>query len=169
MNYFLSAEQELIQQIARRFARERVAAVAAGLDERGEFPRHLLGVLAMTDLCGVYIPEEYGGLGGGIFEFCLVVEEISRVDSGVAICYAATGLGIIPILLFGTAEQKRRYLPDAAAGRKIGAFALTEANAGSDFFAQETTAVKDGDYYVLNGTKQWIINGGRRTSIRWSP
>ena len=160
MNYFLTAEQELIRQITRRFARERVAPVAAALDERGEFPRHLLGVLAKTDLCGVYIPEEYGGLGKGMFEFCLVVEEISRVDSGVAICFAATGLGTIPILLFGTEEQKRRYLPDTAAGRKLGAFALTEANAGSDFFALETTAVKDGDCYILNGTKQWITNGG---------
>jgi butyryl-CoA dehydrogenase len=160
MDYFLTAEQELIRQIARRFARERVAPVAAALDERGEFPRRLLGVLAKTDLFGVFIPEEYGGLSEGIFGLCLVVEEISRVDSGVAICYAASGLGTIPILLFGTEEQKRRYLPEVATGRKLGAFALTEANAGSDSFAQETTAVKDGDHYVLNGAKQWITNGG---------
>jgi butyryl-CoA dehydrogenase len=160
MNYFLTAEQELIQQIARRFARERVAPMAAGLDERGEFPRKLLQVLAKTDLCGVYIPEQYGGLGGGMIGFCLVVEEISRVDSGVAICYAASGLGTIPILLFGTEEQKQKYIPDVAAGRKLGAFAITEANAGSDSFAQETTAVRDGDCYVLNGAKQWITNGG---------
>ncbi|MGD0153886.1 MAG: acyl-CoA dehydrogenase family protein [Thermacetogeniaceae bacterium] len=159
MNYFLTAEQELIQQITRRFARERVAPVAAELDEKGEFPRKLLGVLAKTDLCGVSIPEAYGGLGEGIFGFCLVVEEISRVDSGVAICFAATGLGTIPLLLFGTEEQKQQYLPDVAAGKKLGAFALTEANAGSDSSAQETTAVRDGDYYVLNGTKQWITNG----------
>ncbi|HUW63618.1 MAG TPA: acyl-CoA dehydrogenase family protein [Spirochaetia bacterium] len=160
MNYFLTPEQELIQQIARRFARERVAPASAALDEKSEFPRQLLGVLAKTDLCGVYIPEEYGGLGGGMFAFCLVVEEISRVDSGVAICFAGTGLGTIPILLFGTEEQKSKYLPGVAAGKTIGAFALTEANAGSDSFAQETTAEKDGDYYVLNGTKQWITNGG---------
>ncbi len=159
MNYFLTAEQELIQQIARRFARERVAPVAAELDEKGEFPRKLLDVLAKTDLCGVYLPEEYGGLGGGMFGFCLVVEEISRVCSGVAICYAASGLGAIPILLFGTGEQKRQYLPEVAAGKKLGAFALTEANAGSDSFAQETTAVRDGGHYILNGTKQWITNG----------
>jgi len=159
MNYFLTAEQKLIQQITRRFARERVAPVAAELDEKGEFPRKLLGVLAKTDLCGVSIPEAYGGLGEGIFGFCLVVEEISRVDSGVAICFAATGLGTIPLLLFGTEEQKQQYLPDVAAGKKLGAFALTEANAGSDSSAQETTAVRDGDYYVLNGTKQWITNG----------
>ena len=89
-----------------------------------------------------------------------MVEEISRVDSGVAICFAGTGLGTIPILLFGTEEQKSKYLPGVAAGKTIGAFALTEANAGSDSFAQETTAEKDGDYYVLNGTKQWITNGG---------
>jgi len=160
LNYFLTPEQELIQQIARRFARERVAPASAALDEKSEFPRQLLGVLAKTDLCGVYIPEEYGGLGGGMFAFCLVVEEISRVDSGVAICFAGTGLGTIPILLFGTEEQKSKYLPGVAAGKTIGAFALTEANAGSDSFAQETTAEKDGDYYVLNGTKQWITNGG---------
>lgn len=159
MNYFLTAEQELIQQIARRFARERVAPVAAELDEKGEFPRKLLNVLAKTDLCGVYVPSEYGGLGGGMLEFCLVVEEISRVCSGVAICFAATGLGTIPILLFGTEEQKRQYLPDIASGLRLGAFALTEANAGSDSFAQETTAARDGDYYILNGAKQWITNG----------
>ncbi len=160
MNYFLTPEQELIQQIARRFARERVAPLSAALDEKSEFPRRLLEVLAKTDLCGVYIPEEYGGLGGGMFEFCLVVEEISRVDSGVAISFAGTGLGTIPILLYGNEEQKKKYLPDVAAGKKIGAFGLTEANAGSDSFAQETTAVKDGDYYVINGTKQWITNAG---------
>lgn len=160
MNYFLTPEQELIQQIARRFARERVAPLSATMDEKNEFPRQLLKVLAQTDLCGVYIPKEYGGLGGGMFEFCLVVEEISRVDSGVAISFAGTGLGTIPIVLFGTQEQKRKYLPDVATGKKLGAFALTEANAGSDSFAQETTAVRDGDYYVLNGSKQWITNGG---------
>ena len=160
MNYFLTPEQELIQGIARRFARERVAPWSAALDEKNEFPRALLEVLAKTDLCGVYIPQEYGGLGHGMFEFCLVVEEISRVDSGVAICYAGTGLGTIPILLFGSEEQKKKYLPDVAAGRKIGAFALTEAGAGSDSFNQETTAERDGDGYVLNGTKQWITNGG---------
>jgi butyryl-CoA dehydrogenase len=160
MDYFLTAEQELIRQIARRFARERVGPMSAALDEQGAFPRKLLEVLARTDLCGVYIPERYGGLDRGVFGLCLVVEEISRVDSGVAICFAATGLGAIPIILFGTEEQKHRYLPEVAAGRKLGAFALTEANAGSDSFAQETSAVKDGDYYVLNGTKQWITNGG---------
>ncbi|HHZ19003.1 MAG TPA: acyl-CoA dehydrogenase [Firmicutes bacterium] len=160
MNYFLTEEQEMIRDLARRIAREKVAPVAAELDETGHFPREILEVMAESDLCGVYIPEEYGGLGGGVFELCLVVEEISRACSGVAVSYAATGLGCYPILLFGTEEQKKKYLPGIAAGKTICAFGLTEANAGSDAGGIETTAVLDGDYYVLNGTKQWITNGG---------
>uniref|UniRef100_A0A7C2SLQ0 Cyclohex-1-ene-1-carbonyl-CoA dehydrogenase n=1 Tax=Thermoanaerobaculum aquaticum TaxID=1312852 RepID=A0A7C2SLQ0_9BACT len=160
MEYFLTEEQKMIKQLAARIADERIKPVAAELDEKEEFPWELMKVLAEADLCGVYIPEEYGGLGGGVFEQVLVVEELSRACSGVAVSYAATGLGAFPILMFGTEEQKRRYLPEIAAGRKLAAFGLTEANAGSDAGAIETTAVRDGDHYVLNGTKQWITNGG---------
>lgn len=160
MNYFLTEEQEMIQDLARRIAREKVAPAALELDETGEFPREILDVMAQSGLCGVYISEEYGGMGGGVLDFCLVVEEISRACSGVAVSYAATGLGCYPILLFGNEEQKQKYLPGIAEGKTICAFGLTEANAGSDAGGVETTAVLDGDHYVLNGTKQWITNGG---------
>ena len=160
MEYFLTEEQKMIKELAARIADERIKPVAAELDEKEEFPWELMKVLAEADLCGVYIPEEYGGLGGGVFEQVLVVEELSRACSGVAVSYAATGLGAFPILMFGTQEQKQRYLPEIAAGRKLAAFGLTEANAGSDAGAIETTAVREGDHYILNGTKQWITNGG---------
>jgi butyryl-CoA dehydrogenase len=160
VEYFLTEEQQMIQELAARIADERVKPVAAELDEKGEFPWEIMKVLAESDLFGVWLPEEYGGLGGGIFEQVLVVEELSRACSGVAVSYAASGLGSFPILLFGTEEQKQKFLPDVASGTKLAAFGLTEANAGSDASAIETTATLDGDHYVLNGTKQWITNGG---------
>jgi butyryl-CoA dehydrogenase len=160
MNYFLNEEQEMIKELAAKIADEKIAPIALEYDETGEFPHDIVKILADSDLCGVYIPEEYGGLGGGVFEMSLVVEELSRACGGISLAYAATGLGTYPILLFGNEEQKQRYLPDIASGQKLAAFGLTEANAGSDAAGIETTAVKDGDYYILNGTKQWITNGG---------
>lgn len=160
MEYFLTEEQQMIKELAARIADERIKPVAAELDEKGEFPWDLMKVLAESDLFGVWLPVEYGGLGGGVLEQVLVVEELSRACSGVAVSYAASGLGSYPILLFGSEEQKQKYLPDVASGAKLAAFGLTEANAGSDAGAIETTAVLDGDHYVLNGTKQWITNGG---------
>lgn len=150
----------MIKDLAARIADEKVAPLARELDENEEFPYEIMKILAESDLFGVYIPEEYGGLGGGITEQCLVIEELSRACAGVAVTYAASGLGCTPILLFGTEEQKQKYVPDVASGKKLAAFALTEANAGSDVGGIQTTAIKDGDYYVLNGTKQWITNGG---------
>jgi butyryl-CoA dehydrogenase len=134
--------------------------VRAALDEKEEFPWEIMKVLADAGLFGVYIPEEYGGLGGGIFELCLVVEELSRVCSGVAVSYAASGLGTITLLQYGSDEQKRKYLPDIAAGRKLAAFALTEETAGSDAGSIKTTARKTADGYILNGAKRFITNGG---------
>ncbi|MCL4515481.1 MAG: acyl-CoA dehydrogenase family protein [Firmicutes bacterium] len=160
MEYFLTEEQKMIKDLARRVADERIAPAAAELDEKEEFPWELMKVCAESDLFGVYMPEEYGGLGGGVLEQALVVEELSRACAGVAVSYAASGLGAFPILLFGTDAQKKKYLPDIASGKKLAAFGLTEANAGSDAGGIETTAVLDGDSYVLNGTKQWITNGG---------
>ncbi|NLY88509.1 MAG: acyl-CoA dehydrogenase [Firmicutes bacterium] len=160
MDYFLTDVQLEIKELAHRIAEEKVRPVVRELDESGEFPWEIMKVLADADLFGVYIPEEYGGLGGGVMEQLLVVEELSRVCSGVAVSYAASGLGAFPILLYGSEEQKEKYIPDIAAGKKLAAFARTEANAGSDAAAIETTATPDGDYYVLNGTKQWITNGG---------
>jgi butyryl-CoA dehydrogenase len=160
LNYFLSEEQKMIQELAEQIAREKIRPVRAQLDEAEEFPTELMEVLAQSDLFGVYIPEEYGGLGGGILENCLAVEQLARACIGVATSFAASGLGAYPILLYGSEEQKAAYLPDIAAGRRLAAFAVTESGAGSDVTAIKTTAVKDGDHYVLNGTKQWITNGG---------
>lgn len=160
MNYFLTEEQQMIQDLAKTIADEKIAPVAIEYDESGKFPHDIVKILADSDLCGVYIPEAYGGIGGGIFEMSLVVEQLSRACGGIALAFAATGLGTFPILLFGNEEQKSKYLPEIAAGRKLAAFGLTEAGAGSDASGIKTRAVLDGDSYVLNGTKQWITNGG---------
>jgi len=156
----LTEEQQEIVELARKIAVEKIAPKAAELDEKEEFPREIMKHLAEADLFGVYIPEEYDGLGGGVFELALAVEQLSRACGGVAVSYAASALGTLPILLYGSEEQKRKYIPPIARGEKLAAFALTEANAGSDASGVETTAKKDGDFYVLNGTKQWITNGG---------
>jgi alkylation response protein AidB-like acyl-CoA dehydrogenase len=160
MEYFLSDEQKMIIELARKVAQEKIAPVVEHHDETEEFPWEIVKVMSEADLFGIYIPEAYGGLGGGVFELCLAVEELSKVCGGISLSLAATALGTFPILLFGTDEQKKKYIPDIAKGKKLAAFALTEANAGSDAGGIETTAKKDGDYYVLNGTKQWITNGG---------
>ncbi|HHV93582.1 MAG TPA: acyl-CoA dehydrogenase [Firmicutes bacterium] len=160
MDYFLTEEQQMIKELAARIADEKIKPVAAELDEKEEFPWELMRILGEADLFAVWVPEEYGGLGGGVFEQVLVVEELSRACSGVSVSYAASALGSFPIIMFGTEEQKQRYLPDIASGKRLAAFALTEANAGSDVSGIATTAVLDGDEYVLNGTKQWITNGG---------
>lgn len=160
MNYFLSEEQQMIRELAEQIAREKIRPVRAQLDEAEEFPTEILKILAQSDLFGVSIPEEYGGMGGGILENCLAVEQLARACIGVATSYAASGLGAYPILLYGSEAQKAAYLPDIAAGKRLAAFAVTESGAGSDVTAIRTTAVRDGDFYVLNGTKQWITNGG---------
>jgi butyryl-CoA dehydrogenase len=160
MEYYLSEEQKMIQELSRKIAQEKIAPLAAELDEKEEFPWGIMKVLAEADLFGIYIPEEYGGTGGGIFELVIATEELSRACGGISICYAASALGTFPILLYGNEEQKKKYLPDLASGKKLAAFALTESSAGSDAGAVETTATRDGDFYVLNGTKQWITNGG---------
>lgn len=160
MDYFLTEEQKMLKDLARRIAEEHIVPVRAELDEKEEFPWEIMKVCAKTGLFGVSIPEEYGGTGGGVFETCLVVEELSRGCVGVAVSYAASSLCAYPILLYGTKEQKEKYLPQLASGEKLGAFAVTEANAGSDVASMQTQAVRDGKGYRLNGTKQWITNGG---------
>ena len=160
MDYFLTEEQRMLKELARKIADEKVIAVRAELDEKEEFPWDMMHICAEAGLFGVFIPEEYGGIGGGVFDNCLVVEELSRACIGVSVSFAGSGLGAYPILLYGTEEQKKKYLPDIASGKKLAAFGATEANAGSDVAAIQTTAQKDGDGYILNGTKQWITNGG---------
>jgi len=160
MDYHLTDEQKMIQELARKIAEEKIRPVAAELDEKEEFPWEVMKVLAKSDLFGIFIEEKYGGTGGGVLELCLATEELSRACGGIAVCYAASALGMYPVILFGSDEQKKKYLPPLAKGEKLAAFALTEAGAGSDAAAIQTTAKRDGDYYVLNGTKQWITNGG---------
>ncbi len=160
MDYFLTDEQRMIKDLARRITEEKIIPARAELDEKEEFPWEILKVLAESDLFGLYVPEEYGGFGMGCFENCLVMEELSRGCCGVSVSYAASALGAYPVLLFGSDEQKKKYLPDVAKGTKLAAFGLTEANAGSDAGGIQTNAVREGDYYILNGTKQWITNGG---------
>ncbi|MCG6551036.1 MAG: acyl-CoA dehydrogenase family protein [Candidatus Magnetominusculus sp. LBB02] len=160
MDYFLTEDQEMIRDTAREIAQERIVPVRAELDEKEEFPTEIIKVLAQSDMFGLFIPEEYGGLGKGALELCLAVEELSRACLGVSTSYAANALGTYPILLFGTEEQKKKYLPDIASGKRLVAFGLTEANAGSDAAGIQTTATQSGTEYVLNGTKQWITNGG---------
>ena len=160
MDYFLTPEQKMIQNLARKVAEEKMLPVRAELDEKEEFPWEIVKISAEAGLMGVSMPEEYEGFGGGILEYCLVAEELSRVCLGIATSVVASGLGAMPILLFGNSEQKKKYLPDIAKGRKLAAFGLTEADAGSDAGAIRTTATRKGEGYVLNGTKQWITNGG---------
>ncbi|MFH1958518.1 MAG: acyl-CoA dehydrogenase family protein [bacterium] len=160
MDYFLTDEQKEIVEVARRIAEEKIKPAREECDENQHFPRAVYDEFAKSDLCGVYIPEKYGGLGFGVFEQCLIVEELSRVDAGIALALAGTGLATIPIILFGTEEQKKKYLPDIASGKKIAAFALTESEAGSDAAALKTTAEEKGGHFIVNGTKCFITNGG---------
>ncbi|GAB4484416.1 MAG: acyl-CoA dehydrogenase family protein [Thermodesulfovibrionales bacterium] len=159
MDYFLTEEQIMIRDLARQIAEEKIVPVRAELDETGEFPWDIMKVLSQADLFGLFIPEEYGGLGKGCLELCIAVEELSRACVGVSTSYAANALGTYPLLLFGSDSQKKKFLPDIATGKKLVAFGLTEANAGSDASGIQTTAKLEGDEYVLNGTKQWITNG----------
>jgi len=160
MDYFLTEEQMMVRELARRIAEEKIKPVREYYDESEEFPWPIVEELAKADLCGVYIPEEYGGTGGGVLELCIAVEELCKVDGGIALVLAATALATFPILLFGNQEQKKKYLPDIAAGKKVAAFALTEPGAGSDASAIQTTAGREGESYILSGTKCFITNGG---------
>jgi alkylation response protein AidB-like acyl-CoA dehydrogenase len=160
MDYGLTEQQQMIKDVCRQVAIEKIKPIREHYDEANEFPHEILKVFAQADLCGLYIEEKYGGMGGGVMDLTICVEELSKVCSGIALSLAATALGIFPIVLFGNDQQKAKYLPRIAKGEALGAFGLTEANAGSDAGAIATSAVRDGDFYVLNGTKQWITNGG---------
>ncbi len=160
VNYFLTEEQQMIVDLARQIAVEKIIPVRAKLDENEEFPWDIMKDIAQADLFGLYVPEEYGGFAKGCFENCLALEQLAYGCIAVTTTFAASALGGYPIMLFGSDEQKARYLPDIAAGKRLVAFGLTEANAGSDAAGIQTTAVEDGDHWVLNGTKQWITSGG---------
>jgi len=160
LEYFLTEQQKLIKSLARRIAEERILPVRAELDEKEEFPWAIVKDMADSDLFRIFIPEQYEGLGEGIFALCIAIEELSRACCGVALTYAADALGTVPILLYGNDQQKQKYLPAVADGAKLTAFGLTESTAGSDAGAIKTSATSDGDVYIINGTKQFITNGG---------
>ncbi len=160
MEHFLTEEQQMIVDIARQITDERIIPQRAELDKKHEFPRAILNEMAQADMFAIPIPEEYGGFGGSCLDIVLALEELGRGCIGVGTAFAASSLGIYPIMIGGSDEMKQKYLPDVATGSKFAAFGLTEANAGSDASGIQTTAVLDGDEWVLNGTKQWITNGG---------
>ena len=168
MDYLLNEEELMIRDLCRKIAEEKIAPKAAELDKTEEFPWDIMKVIANSDLFRIFIPESYGGFvtindnkkTGGVLNLCLAAEELSTACGGIAVCFAASALGTFPILLYGTEEQKKKYLPDLAAGKKLAAFGLTEPEAGSDASNIQTTAKKDGDHYILNGTKHFITNGG---------
>jgi alkylation response protein AidB-like acyl-CoA dehydrogenase len=161
MNYELSEEQELLRRTVRDFAERRVAPVAEELDHEARFPYELVSELAELGVMGMPIGEEYGGAGADTISYAIAIEELTRVDSSVAITVAAhTSLGTMPIYLFGTEEQKREWLPPLASGEKLAAFGLTEPNAGSDAGNTQTRAeLRDGEW-IVNGSKMFITNAG---------
>ena len=162
MDYFLTEEQLFMKDVARDLAQKKIKPVSAHYDEANEFPWPVVNDMAAADIFRVLIPDEYEGMAGDtpIMNMCVVTEELSKVDGGISLSFAATGLGTFPILVSATHEQKQRWLPRIASGKSLAAFGLTEANAGSDVAGMQTRAVEDGDYFIINGTKQWITNAG---------
>jgi alkylation response protein AidB-like acyl-CoA dehydrogenase len=166
VDFDLAPEQELIRDTVRTFARERVAPLAEELDRESRFPDELVGEMAELGLLGIPIPAQYGGAGADTLSYAIAIEELTRIDSSVAITVAAhTSLGTMPILLFGTDEQKDRWLPDLASGRRLAAFGLTEPDAGSDAGATRTTADLRNGSWIVNGSKMFITNAG--TELTW--
>lgn len=158
MYQFLNEEQQFIVDICRQIVEEKIKPVRAENDKNSTFPADIVKEIARPDLFRYFVPEEYDGMGKKITEACIVSEELARGDLSVSSVYGASGLGIITILLSGSEEQKKKYLPQLASGEKLSAFGLTEADAGSDAGAVQTKAIPSCDHYVINGTKQWISN-----------
>ena len=162
MDFNLSKEQELIRQLVHDFAEKEVKPLAAEIDDQERFPRETVEKMAKIGLFGINIPKQYGGAGGDYLSYIIAIEELAKVCATTAIILSAhNSLCCGPIMTFGTEEQKQKYLVPLAKGEKLGAFGLTEPNAGTDSAAQQTVAVLDGDHWVLNGSKCFITNGGQ--------
>ncbi len=157
--YYLTDEQRAVRDLVREIAREKIAPVAAYYDETESYPEEIMKLLAQQGLMGIWVPEAYGGTGMGALAVALVAEELAWACAATATNWGATPLGGYPIVLAGTEEQKRRYLPRLAVGEILAAYSLSEPAAGSDAAALQTTAVRKGDRYILNGTKLWCSNG----------
>lgn len=161
MNFDLTNDQKMLQDQVRKFAQTELAPMAPEIDKSGDFPWPNLKKMAQLGLLGVIVPEQYGGSGFDFMSLAIAIEEISRVCASTGVIVAVNNsLTTYPILQFGNEEQKKKYLPPLCSGEKIGAFGITEPNAGSDVVAIESTARLEGDHYVLNGTKRFITNGG---------
>jgi alkylation response protein AidB-like acyl-CoA dehydrogenase len=161
MDFDLSEEQKMIQETIRKFAKEVIAPVASENDKKGQFPREIFTKMAELGFAGTPIPEEYGGAGFDYISHAIVAEEIGRVDSSLRGTYSVqVSLVELPIFKFANEEQKKKYLPKLTSGEWIGCYGLTEPDAGSDPASMKSTAVEDGDHYVLNGQKTWITNAG---------
>lgn len=161
MNFDLTNDQKMLQDQVRKFAQTELAPIAPEIDKSGDFPWASLKKMAQLGLLGVIVPEQYGGSGFDFVSLAIAIEEISRVCASTGVIVAVNNsLTTYPILQFGNEEQKKKYLPPLCSGEKIGAFGITEPNAGSDVVAIESTARLEGDHYILNGTKRFITNGG---------
>jgi alkylation response protein AidB-like acyl-CoA dehydrogenase len=166
MDFELSKEQKMIRDTVREFAEAEIAPIAAELDQQSRFPVEIFEKMGRLGFLGLPIPEEYGGAGADMVSYCLAVEEIGRACGGTGLSYEAhVSLACVPILLYGTEEQKQKYLVPLASGEALGAFGLTEPGAGSDAGGTRTTAVRDGDEWVINGNKVFITNGGYAKTV----
>lgn len=160
MNVHFTEEQQMMRQMVREFAANEIAPFVERM-ERSEFPRPILEKIAELGLMGITVPEQYGGAGMDFTSYIIAIHEISKVSATVGVILSVhTSVGTNPILYFGTEEQKRKYVPKLARGEYLGAFCLTEPGSGSDAASLKTTAIRDGDHYVLNGSKVFITNGG---------
>src|SRR5262245_28030871 len=157
--YYLTDEQRAIRDLAREISRERIAPLAAHVDETGEYPTEQLKLLGQHGLMGLHIPDEYGGAGAGSLAFCLAAEEVAWACASTSTVFLVQNLGGYPIVLAGSDEQKRRFLPRLATGEITAAFSLSESGSGSDAAGMSCAAVRKGDRYVVNGSKMWVTNG----------
>src|SRR5262245_7074977 len=157
--FYLTDEQRAIQSLAREIARERIAPLAAHVDETGAYPEEQLKILGQQGLMGLHIPEEYGGSNAGALAFCLAAEEVAWACASTSTIFLVQNLGGYPLIIAGNADQKRRYLPRLATGEITAAFSLSESGSGSDAAAMQCTAIRRGDRYIVNGSKLWVTNG----------
>src|SRR2546428_3973018 len=163
--FYLTEEQRMIRDLARKVARDRIAPNAAHYDETESYPAESMQALVDSGLFGVWVPEEYGGTNMACLALALVAEELGWACAGTPTNFGAPPLGALPILLAGTAEQKKKYLPRLAAGEFMAAYSLSEPGSGSDAASLRTTAVRKGDHYVLNRSKQWCSHGDHPDGI----
>jgi len=166
MDFDLDSQQQMIKKAAREFAEKEIKPIASKLDQEAKFPSDIVSKLGELGFMGMMVPEEYGGSAMDCVSYAIAVEEISRADASIGVTISVNNsLACQPILDYGTEEQKRKYLPDLAQGKKLGAFSLTEPEAGSDAGNVQTRAVLNGDHYIINGTKIFVTNGGKADII----